>query len=56
MDKRVYAKLEFDKILNMLSEKALSEPGREAARSLAPLTDAQGVAALQNETLEAEAC
>ena len=54
MDKRVLKKLEFDKILDMLAEKALSDPGRDAALALKPSTDIAGVQHLQSETLEAE--
>ena len=54
MDKRVYQKLEFDKILKMLSEKAMSDIGRKAALVLKPQVDIDGVMRLQNETLEAE--
>jgi len=54
MDKRVYKKLEFDKILGMLAAKALSDSGRDGALALSPKTDIDGVRHLQSETLEAE--
>ena len=54
MNDRVFEKLEFDKILNMLSDKALSDPGRQAAKVLRPEKTMQRVLRLQAETLEAE--
>ncbi|MGI5848915.1 MAG: endonuclease MutS2 [Christensenellales bacterium] len=54
MNGKVLVKLGFDKILNMLSEKALSEPGKTAALSLRPKRDINNVRRLQTETLEAE--
>ena len=54
MNEKVFEKLEFDKILLMLSERALSEPGREAALKLRPQKTIAGVKRLQSETLEAE--
>ena len=54
MDKRVYKKLEFDKILGMLAAKALSDSGHDEALALEPSTDINGVRHLQSETLEAE--
>ncbi|MDD5018328.1 MAG: endonuclease MutS2, partial [Eubacteriales bacterium] len=54
MDSKVLLKLEFDKIQEMLSEKALSEPGRQAALVLMPQKSAAAVKNMQCETLEAE--
>ncbi len=54
MNEKVFEKLEFDKILLMLSERAMSEPGREAALKLRPQKTIEGVTRLQSETLEAE--
>ncbi len=54
MNKKVMSKLEFDKILFSLSEKALSGPGKEAALGLMPQKSFKGVLKLQSETLEAE--
>lgn len=54
MNEKVFEKLEFDKILAMLSEKALSGPGRQAAINLRPSTKLGDVLRLQSETLEAE--
>lgn len=54
MDKKVLAKLEFDKILNMLAAETLSESGRAAALSLIPQNKMADVRRLIDETLEAE--
>ena len=54
MDKKVYIKLEFDKILDKLSAKALSDPGKQAALALVPQKSFRGVKKFQSETLEAE--
>ena len=50
MNKKVYTKLEFDKILAMLAGKTLSDPGREAALSLRPekKSGSRGAAAKRN--------
>jgi len=47
--------LEFDKILDMLAEKAVSIPGAEKARKLIPVTEAADATALMEQTLEGEA-
>ncbi len=54
MNNRVFEKLEFDKILDMLADKALSDPGKQAAKALRPEKTMQRVLRLQAETLEAE--
>jgi DNA mismatch repair protein MutS2 len=54
MNEKVFEKLEFDKILKMLSERALSEPGSKAALKLRPEKTLAEVTRLQSETLEAE--
>lgn len=54
MNKKVFAKLEFDKILNMLADKALSDSAKQAAISLKPSKSVSAVLRLQSETLEAE--
>lgn len=54
MNQKVLAKLEFDKIREMLAERALSAPGQAAALALEPKTNAAAVKRLQAETLEAE--
>ncbi len=54
MDKKVLAKLEFDKILNMLADKTLSDSGSTAALSLTPQKNVSDARQLIEETLEAE--
>ena len=54
MNKKVFVKLEFDKILNMLESKALSDSGKEAALRLLPGKNVSVVRMMQKETLEAE--
>ena len=54
MNKRVFEKLEFDKILNMLEAKALSDSGKQAALALTPGKSIAAVRLMQSETLEAE--
>ena len=54
MQERVLRLLEFDKILAMLAGCCVSEPGRERALKLRPLTELEGVRLLQDETQEAE--
>lgn len=54
MNKKVLMKLEFDKILERLSAKALSDPGKMVALSLMPKINVDDVKNLQSETLEAE--
>jgi DNA mismatch repair protein MutS2 len=54
MNKKVFVKLEFDKILNMLADKALSDSGKQEAISIKPSTSLSAVTRLQSETLEAE--
>ncbi len=54
MDQRVIRILEFDKIRQMLAEKAVSELGRQLALKLKPATDINSVTALMEETKEAE--
>ncbi|MFA5676405.1 MAG: endonuclease MutS2 [Christensenellales bacterium] len=54
MDKKVLAKLEYDKILNMLAAETLSGSGRAAALSLTPRTKTADAQRLIDETLEAQ--
>ena len=54
MNEKVIAKLEFDKIRERLAERALSDPGKERARTLKPSVDFAHIQRLQGETLEAE--
>lgn len=54
MRERVLKLLEFDKILRLLRECCVSEPGKAFASLVRPKTDADGVRFLQDETQEAE--
>lgn len=54
MNQKVYTKLEFNKIREMLAAKALSDPGKEEALSITPKNNVRAVKRLQSETLEAE--
>ncbi|HBM80721.1 MAG TPA: endonuclease MutS2, partial [Clostridiaceae bacterium] len=53
MNKRTLRVLEYDKIINKLSEMALSEMGREIARNLTPSSNLNEVKLMQQETDEA---
>ena len=53
-DKKVFAKLEFDKILKQLMQKAMSEGGRRLAEELAPTEDRALAERWMQETMEAE--
>ena len=53
MNERNIRVLEFTKILEMLAERAVTDPGREAARALRPSGDADTVRRWQAETEEA---
>ena len=53
MNKKVLHTLEYEKITERLASFADSEPGKAAARSLAPLTDLGQIRALQKETDDA---
>jgi len=53
MDSRSLCALEFPEILKMLSARAITELGRERARSLQPTTDPGTVRSLQSETQQA---
>jgi DNA mismatch repair protein MutS2 len=54
MNKRVYTVLEFDKILEMLSKKAISDCAKASAKKIEPKTDYDAVLRLMQETKEAE--
>ncbi len=54
MNDKVFEKLEFNKILKMLSERTLSGPGSEAALKLRSRKKLAEIVRLQSETLEAE--
>lgn len=53
MNEKVLRTLEFDKIRNMLTEKADSAPGREMCRALIPSTDLESIQKEQQETTDA---
>ena len=53
MNERNLRVLEFPKILDMLAERAVTEPGREAAQALRPSGDPDEVRRMQVETEEA---
>lgn len=53
MNKKVIQTLEFDKIIDMLTEEADSPLGKESAKKLRPLSDRDEIIALQAETSHA---
>ena len=53
MDKKVKKTLEFNKVLDMLVEKAGSEPGKALCRELDPMTDIDEIRLAQKETYDA---
>lgn len=53
MNKKVIQTLEFDKIIDMLTEEADSPLGKESAKRLRPLSDRDEIIALQAETSHA---
>lgn len=55
MDKKSYIKLEFDKILNMLSESAVIEPNKKKALLLEPLEDINAIRTALDEVNDAQA-
>lgn len=55
MDKKSYIKLEFDKILGMLSESAIIEPNKKKALLLEPMTDISEINTALNEVNDAQA-
>ncbi len=52
MDKKALGRLEFPKILDKLAGYARTSPGKEAARSLKPITCVETIKRLQDETTE----
>ncbi|MBI2843930.1 MAG: endonuclease MutS2 [Armatimonadetes bacterium] len=54
MDAQVIRVLEFDKIVNMLAERAACSLGQERAASLVPMTDVDVIRRMQAETSEAK--
>ena len=53
MNQKVLKTLEFDKIIQMLTEKADSEPGKKLCRELIPSTDIEEIRKNQRETKDA---
>ncbi|MCM1188691.1 MAG: endonuclease MutS2 [bacterium] len=53
MNQKVLTKLEYDKIINMLAEKADSEPGKRLCRELLPSADLEEIR--KNQTLTGDA-
>ena len=53
MNKKVLHTLEYDKILDLLTQKATSEPGRQLCRNLHPMTDADAINEAQTQTADA---
>jgi len=53
MDKKSFKTLEFNKIIDMLSSKAISSMGKEKASNIMPTDKIEEIIELQNETTEA---
>lgn len=53
MNTKVLHTLEFDKIIQLLTDKATSEPGRSLCRKLVPMTDLTAIETAQQETSDA---
>ena len=53
MNEKVLRTLEYTKIIDLLSQKADSEPGRKLCRELLPSTDIQEIRINQGETRDA---
>lgn len=53
MNEKVLRVLEFNKIIQMLTEKASSEPGRNLCRNLKPSSDLEEINQMQQETKDA---
>ena len=53
MNEKVLRTLEYDKIINLLTDKASSEPGKELCRNLVPITDLDVINQAQQETADA---
>lgn len=53
MNEKVLHTLEYDKIINMLTDKASSKPGKELCKSLIPCTDLSEIRLAQQETADA---
>lgn len=53
MNKKVLQTLEFNKIIDRLTKKATSDPGRELCRKIEPMTDYNDIELAQKETYDA---
>ena len=53
MNEKVLHTLEYTKIINLLAEKASSEPGRAMCRDLTPMTDLSDIRLAQQQTADA---
>ena len=53
MNSKVLRVLEYNKIIDMLADKATSEQGRKLVRALVPMTDMDAVIQAQTETADA---
>ena len=53
MNKKTLYKLEFDKIINMLTEHASSPGGKQACQKLKPMTDIGAIETAQEQTAAA---
>ena len=53
MNKKVLNTLEFNKIVEMLTDKASSDPGREKCRNIDPMTELADIEKAQQETYDA---
>ena len=56
MNEKVLRVLEYNKIIDLLTERASSEPGRKRAAALLPMTDISEIMQAQTETADALAC
>ena len=53
MNEKVLHTLEYDKIINLLVDKATSDPGRKLCRELLPMTDIEDIEKAQTQTADA---
>ena len=53
MNQKVLKTLEYNKIIDLLTEKADSEPGKNLCRELTPSTDLSQIRQMQRETKDA---
>ena len=53
MNKKVLNTLEYNKIIDQLTQKASSEPGRKLCRELIPMTDQDDITLAQTQTSDA---